>query len=73
MPLPPMSRQRTEVVPPVLEDWMAATRPVRFVWTLVKQLSEQEWAELGMAPDGHPGGCPPPIRGRCRGCGRMAL
>jgi transposase len=58
MPLRPWSRDRTDVLPPVLEDWVEDDDPVRFVAMFVEELSAAEWAELGIAPDGHPGGAP---------------
>ena len=58
MPLRPWTRDRTDVVPPKLEDWAAPDHPVRFVAAFIEELTEAEWAALGIAPNGHPGGAP---------------
>jgi transposase len=58
MPVRPWTRERTDVLPPVLEHWVDPDHAVRFVAMFVEELSAAEWAELGIAPDGHPGGAP---------------
>jgi transposase len=58
MPLRPWTRDRTDVLPPVLERWADDDHPVRFVAMFVEELSDAEWMALGIAPDGHPGGAP---------------
>jgi transposase len=58
MPLRSWTRDRTDVLPPVLEQWAEPDHPVRFVAMFVETLSAAEWAELGIAPDGHAGGAP---------------
>jgi transposase len=45
-------------LPPVLADWVAPDHPVRFVAAFVEGLSAAEWADLGIAPGGKPGGAP---------------
>jgi transposase len=58
MPLRPWTRDREGVLPPKLDDWVAADHPVRFVAAFVEELTAAEWAALGIAPGGHPGGAP---------------
>lgn len=58
MPARPWTRDREGVLPPNLEDWVAADHPVRFVAAFVEALTEEEWATLGARPGGHPGGAP---------------
>lgn len=58
MPARPWTRDREGVLPPKLDDWVAADHPVRFVAAFVEALTEEEWAPLGARPGGHPGGAP---------------
>ena len=58
MPLRPWTRDRDDVLPPNLEDWVEPDHPVRFVAAFVDELSADEWDALGIAPGGHPGGAP---------------
>jgi transposase len=58
MPLRPWTRDREGVLPPNLADWVGPDHPVRFVAAFVAELTEAEWAALGIAPGGHPGGAP---------------
>jgi transposase len=58
MPLRPWTRDREGVLPPNLEEWVAADHPVRFVAAFVEGLSAAEWAALGIVPGGQPGGAP---------------
>jgi transposase len=58
MPLRAWTRDREDVLPPKLADWVAADHPVRFVAAFVEGLSDAEWAGLGIAPGGKPGGAP---------------
>src|SRR5215207_4775964 len=58
MPARPWTRDRTDVLPPKLADWVAADHPVRFVAAFVEDLTEEDWAALKSTPGGHPGGAP---------------
>lgn len=58
MPLRPWTRDREGVLPPNLDDWVAADHPVRFVAAFVEELTSADWTALGIAPGGHPGGAP---------------
>jgi transposase len=58
MPLRSWTRDREGVLPPKLDDWVAADHPVRFVAAFVEELPPADWAALGIAPGGHPGGAP---------------
>lgn len=58
MPLRAWTRERTDVLPAVLEQWVAPDHPVRFVAMFVDELHAAEWAALGIVPDGHAGGAP---------------
>lgn len=58
MPLRPWTRDREGVLPPKLDDWVAADRPVRFVAAFVEALTDEEWAALGVARAGSDRGAP---------------
>jgi len=58
MPLRPWTRDRDDVLPAKLDDWVAPDHPVRFVAAFVDELSADEWDALGIAPGGHAGGAP---------------
>lgn len=58
MPARPWTRDRTDVLPPVLADWVAADHPVRFVAAFVDDLTAEDWQALAHAPGGHAGGAP---------------
>lgn len=58
MPARPWTRDRDDVLPPNLADWVAADHPVRFVATFVEQLTADDWQALHAQPGGHPGGAP---------------
>lgn len=48
MPQRPFSRAQTFLLPPALDDWIAATHPVRFVAVWLDGLADEEWAALGI-------------------------
>jgi transposase len=58
MPARPWSRDRTDVLPPNLADWVAADHPVRFVAAFIDDLTAEDWTALQSTPGGHPGGAP---------------
>jgi transposase len=58
MPARPWTRDRDDVLPTNLADWVAADHPVRFVAAFIETLSAEDWAALGSTPGGHPGGAP---------------
>jgi transposase len=58
MPVRPLSREQTWLLPPTLDELIPEDHPVRFVAAFVDQLSRQEWADLGVAPDGEVRGAP---------------
>jgi transposase len=58
MPARPWTRDREDVLPPNLADWVAADHPVRFVAAFIDTLSETDWVALQSTPGGHPGGAP---------------
>jgi transposase len=58
MPARPWTRDRDDVLPPTLADWVSADHPVRFVATFVETLTAADWQALGARPGGHPGGAP---------------
>lgn len=49
MPQRPFSRAQTYLLPPALDDWIPATHPVRFVAAWLDGLTDDAWAELGIA------------------------
>lgn len=58
MPLRPWTRDREGVLPPNLDDWVGPDHPVRFVAAFVDELTDTDWAALGITPGGHAGGAP---------------
>ncbi len=58
MPLRSMHREQLFLVPPAVDELIAADHPARFVGALVDALDDAAWAELGVAPAGDPLGAP---------------
>jgi len=58
MPLRPIARSRTWLLPPTLDELIPADHPARFVGMLVDSLSPAEWAAMGIAADGNHLGAP---------------
>lgn len=58
MPLRPWTRDREGVLPPKLDDWVAPDHPVRFVDAFLAELTDADWAELGIARAGAARGAP---------------
>lgn len=62
MPFRPFSRETVYAMPPVLDDWVSAEHPVRFVAAFVAALSADDWSAMGIqrmpaargAPSYHP-------------------
>jgi transposase len=52
MPVRGFSREETWLLPPPLEELIAADHPVRYVAAFVDGLDRAAWNELGVAPDG---------------------
>jgi transposase len=52
MPVRGFSREETWLLPPTLEELIAADPPVRYVAAFVDGLDRAAWGQLGVAPDG---------------------
>jgi transposase len=58
MPVRPVSRDQTWLLPPTLAELVPADHPVRFVAAFVDALNRADWAELGVGLDGAAVGAP---------------
>ena len=58
MPIRPLSRERTWLFPPTLEELIPVDHPARFVAAFVQELDRATWAKLEVAVDGDPLGGP---------------
>ncbi len=58
MPVRPFSRARGWLLPPSLDEVVAADHPVRFVAMFADELEAATWVELGIAPEGAAEGAP---------------
>ena len=54
----PWNRDQGYLLPPSLDDWVAAVHPVRFVAAFVAELPEETWVEMGVQRDAAPLGAP---------------
>ena len=58
MPLRPLSRQQTWLMPPSLDELVPPDHPARFVGAMVDAIERAEWSELGIRIEGEPLGAP---------------
>jgi transposase len=58
MPLRPLNRQQTWLLPPTLDELIPDDHPARFIATFVDNLDEAEWRKLGIGLEGEPLGAP---------------
>ena len=58
MPLRPLSRQQTWLMPPSLDELVPPDHPARFVGAMVDAVERAEWSELGIRIEGEPLGAP---------------
>ncbi len=58
MPLRPLNRQQSWLLPPSLDELLADDHPARFVAEFVDGLDQASWADMGVTLDGDPLGAP---------------
>lgn len=58
MPLRPLDREQSWLLPPTLDELLPDDHPARFVAEFVDGLDQADWAEIGVALDGDPLGAP---------------
>ena len=58
MPLRPINREQTWLLPPSLDDLIADDHPVRFVASFVEAISDVEWQKLNIELEGEHMGAP---------------
>lgn len=58
MPVRPFSREQQWLLPPSLDDALAANHPARFVAAFVDAIDSEAWGELGVVLSGDPEGAP---------------
>ena len=58
MPLRPVARDRTWLLPPTLDELIPPYHPARFVGAFIDDLDSRAWSEVGIAPDGEQRGAP---------------
>ncbi|MBI2958301.1 MAG: transposase, partial [Chloroflexi bacterium] len=58
MPVYPLNREKTWLLPPTLDELIPADHPARFVAVFVDGLEQSFWAEMEVSLDGDPLGAP---------------
>ena len=58
MPVRPFSREQQWLLPPSLDDALAADHPARFVAAFVDAIDTETWVEMGVVLSGDPAGAP---------------
>jgi transposase len=58
MPVRPFSREQQWLLPPSLDDALAADHPARFVAAFVDALEAETWVKMGVVLSGDPAGAP---------------
>lgn len=58
MPVYPLNREKTWLLPPTLDELIPPDHPARFVAAFVDKLEQSDWAEMEIDLDGDPLGAP---------------
>ena len=58
MPLREMNREQMWLLPPTLDEMVPKEHPARFVTGFLDGLGREDWADLGVEPEGDPLGAP---------------